>query len=247
MAVITKTTKLRGSPVRETITDLQPGKTRTLIYNFGPLFWGVIAGAAATLLTTGIGRSVLGLNPKNEGRDWLESEILLAKLNNETTDLRIKREQLARATADPRPRTVEERNQTLNALQQFAPLTFHGQEIKIQQMEEQLDLQDRLVPLIAEQTRLKNETERDLAEQRAQGVADFLDTQAALRERIQAETDRTEALAEQTEIQNRLVETAIDGLDFFSKQQFLRERLFPPQPAPRGFISPTGIRTVTNF
>lgn len=247
MAVITKTMKVTGSPTRETLTDLAPGTTRKTIYNFGPFFWGTIVGGGVALLTTGVGRTVLGLNPKNESRDWLEQQLLLAKLNHDNAAVALLNEQRKVLQADPRARTPEEREEQRAYIQATQPLTLAQQEIKTESMEQQLDLQDRLVPIIAEANRVRLETERDLREQRQQAFEDYLQTQDALRERAAAETQRITAEAEQRALNTSLIETAIGGLDYFSKQIFLRDRLFPPPPAARAEPALLRQTTITSY
>jgi hypothetical protein len=81
-----------------------------------------------------------------------------------------------------------------------------------------------------------------VAREREAANAEALAVSEVMRERAAAETEKVRAATEQQQLNTRLIETAIDGLDYFSKQVFLRDRLFPPRAEPVPLSRVTTIR-----
>jgi len=248
--VATELTLSNGN--RRTLLDLKSGKPRKTVYFphnpvIGPLGIAMI-GLGLAAVAPGIYRMFTGPTERAQAVERLKIDQLEAKLNHDTAKIAKLDAETQRILLAASPSIVEEREARTRTIQENLPLDLWRKEVTNAALELELQLNREIAPVIA---RIKQQTADNLDdqnEQRWQAHETALDLAQVTQDRIEADTERFRAVTEQTELQTRLLETAVDGMDFFSKQIFIRDRLFPQREEPkRGFISPTGIRTITAF
>lgn len=244
MAVEAKVLRV-GSDV---LTDLRPGRVRRTLYTerspaITPLA-ALLIGLTAAPLITGAGRALLGGSARNEAKEKLNDELVAAKIAGEKAKIQEIQGKLALLAREFDPTSEEERTLKLAAIRDALPLDLARREVTLEAERANIEREDALFPLVAEGRRLANENLAALISERGQLFAEQVQTQRVTRERIAADTAKTEALTEQLEQNAELVRTAIGPLDQAQAAQFLRERLFPEpkpkRPGPIGTLSVSG-------
>ena len=237
---------------RRTITDLKAGRVRKTVYTaptpgLDPWTLGVLAVVGLAAAAPGIYRLFTGQSEQAQAMERLKMKELEAKLrHDDLLNVKIAQE-IDIARQKPLPSTQEEQKLKLDIIRDNAPLDLHTRELTVQKLEQELARNRAVSPFVDIERELSIENLRGLIRSRQQVVEDTHEQSDIRLDRERAETELTDARADQIALQTRLLETAVDGMDFFNKQIFLRERLFPEQPERKGFISPGGVRTVVAF
>ena len=215
------------------ILDLVAGKVRKTVYAeaspaLGPLAL-ITIGAVGAALAPGVGRFLFGPAASNEGKEKLAGDLLLAKLHKAEAEVDRINAQTAKLAKDFSPLIQEEQRLKNRALEDSIPLDLARKANLLEAEIEARERADRDFPIIQRAREAALQIQEDLARDRREAHLEALQLSELAQERAAAETERVRAATEQQEVNTRLIETAIDGMDFFSKQIFLRDRLFPPR------------------
>lgn len=181
----------------------------------------------------GTGPLVFGGVPSNEAIERNFSDALLAQLQNADDAIERIAKSTAAARKDNRPLDLKLRAAKALALTQAIPLELSRKQVELQQEEVQLETQQRILPFIEDLKSSRVDLDRSLAEKRRTEAAIALDLAGSRREKELAAAELSLARAAAQSLNRELVETALGGLDGFSKMIFLRDRLFPPEPEVR--------------
>ena len=227
--VLTDITVERSPQERRTVTDISttPPRTRS---RYTALLEALFGGASSMVLPIGAGRAAFGLAPTDEARERLFSDDTSAAVNRESPTRKFIGSllRLTRPTFRPIERNI--RDERAKAILRAIPLDLSRKEIKLEQEEVALATKSRILPFIEELKSSRVELDRSLAEKRRTEAAVLLDLAASRREKNLADAAFRQAQTRQERLNRDLVETALGGLDGFSKMIFLRDRLFPPPP-----------------
>jgi len=250
MAVEVKVLKV-GSDV---LTDLRAGKTRRTIYSpTGQLgaMGAFLLGLGAFAIAPGVMRSFAGTSPRGKAREELEDNLLAATITGaqEKADLLNAQRRLLEREFDPV--SEEERAAKLKAIRDALPLDLARKELSLEEERAQTIRADQIFPLVVQEREQALRIQGQLATERAERQAEFIQTERAKRELLAEETERQALLNRQLEQQTTLIEAAIGPLDAAQAAQFARERLFPPAPprppAPIGALSRPGATAGAGF
>jgi len=237
---------------RQTLLDLKSGRVRKTAYTeASPALdpWTLaLVGIGVLAIAPGIYRMFTGPTERAQAVERLKMDQLEAKLQHDNAKIAKLEADTERIRLLASPSIEEERRAKTETIERNLPLDLWRKEIANEALEFELTLNQLKAPLIIRDKELAQENLTALIRQRQQSHEEALELAELAQDRVEAEIERTRAITEQTELQTRLLETAVDGMDFFNKQIFLRDRLFPEREEPkRGFISPTGVRTITAF
>lgn len=229
--VLTDITVERSPQERRTVTDISttPPRSRS---RYTALLESLFGQAPSLRLALGAGRVAFGLAPTDEARERLFSDDLSATANRETPTRKFIGSLLRLTRPTFRPFEREIRDERARVILRSIPLDLSRKEIKLEQEEIALATKERILPFIEELKSSRVDLDRSLAEKRRTEAAVLLDLAASAREKNLADAAFNQARARQERLNRDLVETALGGLDGFSKMIFLRDRLFPPPPEP---------------
>lgn len=247
MAVQVKTLDVRTSPQRrQVIQDLNPGvaKQRTKLPGLLDILLGTLPPG---VLPQGTARLLVGTSPRNEARENFESRRLEAKIRRDETFAERTEAEAAAIRAGPSPIDEETRQFKLTTLRRFLPLEFATREISLEAEEAELAREAIFFPLLEDEKRAQISNFEALADRRQAETARILGLIEVAAEKTAAEASLLEAKSAQTVQNLELIDTALGGLDGFSKGIFLRDRLFPKPPEARRGTVPRGVRTITSF
>ena len=224
---------IKNQPI---ITDLRPGRVRKTLYsppNDPVSAWLLAAvGIGAIAIAPGIYRMFTGPTERAQAIERLKIDQLEAKLNHDNAKIEKLQAESEKIRLALSPSIEEERQEKIKVIRENLPLDLWRKEITNDALELELELNRSIAPTVTRLKQLAADNQADLIRQRQQQHEASLELAELARERAAAETERIAAETDQRELNTRLVETAIDGLDYFSKQIFLRDRLFPPVAAP---------------
>lgn len=216
------------------------------MYQLGPLGWFLI-GVAGTAILNGVGRSVFGGAPRNEARERLQTDLLVAKLNRNNAETRRINEQINEIRAGPEPLDEELRRTKIEAIRSALPLDLARKEVELERETQSLENERALSPFIEQLQRQRAQTEASLEEKRLAEAGVLIDLAGVRADQIAADAELKAARADQERLNRDILEEAIGSLDAFGRQQFIRERFFPKPQEPRRGFEPTRIRTITSF
>ena len=231
---------------RRVIQDLSPGvaRQRAKLPGLLDILLGTLPPA---VLPKGSARLLVGTSPRNEARENLESRRLEAKIRRDETFAERTQAEAEAIRAAPSPVDEETRDFKLRTLRRLLPLEVAGREISLEQEDAELARAALFFPLLEEEKRAQIENTRSLAARRQAETDSLLALAEVQAEQVAAENALIDARAGQQRLNRDLIETALGGLDGFSKAIFLRDRLFPKiekRPTRRPLIAQ---RTITSF
>lgn len=248
MAVVFKDIEVERSPqARRTVTDISttPPRARS---KFTSVLLSLLGPPEVPIFPVGTGPLVFGGAPSNSARERSFSDALLADLQKADDAIARLEENIGITSKRNRPLAAEEIRAKRLAIIQALPLDLSLRRVELEQEEAVLEREQRILPFIEDLKSSRVELDRSLAEKRRTEAAIALDLAASRREKELAAALLTQEKAAALRQNRQLVETALGGLDGFSKMIFLRDRLFPPEPEVRRVGRPgRRRRVITSF